>query len=149
MKKWIVFVALLACTLPACTLPGWASKEETLDQLLKRAQSAPVQEQPALYVEAAQRQLRAADELYGAGKVDEARTAIEDVVTYSDRATAAATKSGKKLKHTEISVRKMAERLRDIKRTLAFEDQAPVQAAADHLEKMRTELLSRMFGSKD
>ena len=144
MPRWAIVALVLALA-----LPSGAAKEEPLDQLLKRAQVARVQDQPPLYLEAAQRQLKAADEFYAAGKVDEARVALEDVVTYSDRATAAASKSGKKLKNTEIAVRKMAERLRDMKRTLAFEDQAPVQAAADHLEKMRTELLSRMFGSKD
>ena len=43
----------------------------------------------------------------------------------------------------------MAEKLRDLKRGLAYEDQAPVQAAADKLEQMRTELLGRMFGKKE
>jgi len=144
MPRWCILAILLALALPA-----GAAKDESLEQLVKRAQEARVQDQPSLYVQAAQRQLKAADELYTAGKVDDARRAVEDVVTYADRATAAASKSGKKLKGTEIAVRKMAERLRDMKRTLAFDDQAPVQAAADHLEKMRTELLSRMFGSKD
>ncbi len=46
-------------------------------------------------------------------------------------------------------LRKMAAKLRDIKRTLVFEDQAPVQATVDHLEQVRTELLARMFGKKE
>jgi hypothetical protein len=40
----------------------------------------------------------------------------------------------------------MAAKLRDIKRSLNFDDQAPVQAAADRLENLRTDLLSHMFG---
>ena len=40
----------------------------------------------------------------------------------------------------------MAHRLIDIKRTLAFDNQAPVQEAADTLEKLRTDVLNRMFG---
>ena len=55
---------------------------------------------------------------------------------------------GKRLKDTEIAVRKMAEKFRDVKRTLPFEDQAPVQQAIDSLEKMRTDLLAVMFGKK-
>jgi len=72
------------------------------------------------------------------------------VVKYSGQASTAAVKTGKHLKHTEITIRKMAERLRTIRRSLAFEDQAPVQDAADRLESMRNDLLSRMFskGSK-
>jgi hypothetical protein len=78
--------------------------------------------------------------------VDDARAAVADVVNFSDKASSAAIQSGKKLKHTEISVRRMASKLRDIKRSLAFEDQPPVQSAIDHLESLRTQLLSKMFG---
>jgi hypothetical protein len=142
-------IGVIALVLWSLALPAYGKKEDSLEDLIKRAESARLQDQPSLYIELAQRRLKDADDLYTAGKTDEARVAIEDVVTYADRATAAATKSGKKLKNTEIAVRKMAARLRDLKRTLSFDDQPPVQAAADHLEKMRTELLTRMFGSKE
>jgi hypothetical protein len=39
----------------------------------------------------------------------------------------------------------MAEKLRDIKRTLAFEDQPPVEQAIRRLEDVRTILLKEMF----
>jgi hypothetical protein len=70
------------------------------------------------------------------------------VVSYSAKATDAAARSGKKLKDTEIALRKMAEKFRDVKHNLPFDDQAPVQDAIDRLEKMRTDLLSAMFGKK-
>ena len=72
---------------------------------------------------------------------------LKDVVSYSEKATTAATQTGKKLKNIEIAVRKMAERLRDIKRSLNFEDQPPVQEAAERLEKLRNQLLAKMFGN--
>jgi hypothetical protein len=43
----------------------------------------------------------------------------------------------------------MAEKLRDIKRTLAFEDQAPVEQAVRRLEDVRTTLLKEMFAKED
>jgi hypothetical protein len=70
------------------------------------------------------------------------------VVTFSKKATDASIDTGKKLKNTEIALRKMTEKFRDIKRTVAFEDQAPIQQTIDELEKMRTDLLSAMFGKK-
>jgi hypothetical protein len=130
-------------------LPAFAYKKESLDELIQRAEAAELKDQPKLFIEVAQRQLKAADRLYQQGQNQQARAAVQDVVSYSEKGTDAATKSGKRLKKTEIAVRKMAERLRDIKRTLDFAEQAPVQAAADNLEKMRTALLARMFGSKD
>jgi len=136
----------IAAVLLAISLLAFAYKTETLQELMARAESAKVEDRPALCVEIAERQLKSADELYTAGKVDDARTALQDVVTYSEKAHDAAIQSGKKVKNTEIAFRKMAAKLRDIKRSLNFDDQAPVQAAADRLESLRTDLLSHMFG---
>jgi hypothetical protein len=70
---------------------------------------------------------------------------VNDVVYYSADAAHAANESGSRLKPTEIALGKMADKLRTIRRTLAFEDQKPVEDAANRLETLRTELLNRMF----
>jgi hypothetical protein len=142
MRLWITIAAVLVGT----SFPAFAYKTETLQELMARADSARVEDRPALCVEIAERQLKSADELYTAGKVEDAQAALKDVMTYSEKAHDAAIQSGKKLKNTEIDFRKMAAKLRDIKRSLNFDDQAPVQAAADRLENLRTDLLSHMFG---
>jgi soluble cytochrome b562 len=123
-----------------------ASSAEPLAALIARAEAARMEARPPLYTAIAERQLLAADELYNSGKVDEALAAVRDVVTYSDKAHDAASHSGKQLKNTEIQLRKMAVKLRDIKRSVSFEEQAAVQDAADHLEHLRSDLLTRMFG---
>jgi hypothetical protein len=140
----LIFVLIMAL------LPAFAGKDESVDELKKRAEAAKIEDQPPLCSQIAQRQLGVADKLYTEGKVEEARAAIDDVVKYSGQASTAAVKTGKHLKHTEITIRKMAERLRTIRHSLAFDDQPPVQDAADRLESMRNDLLSRMFskGSK-
>jgi len=132
----------------AATAAMVAAKEQTLQELIARANAAPTKEQASLYIDLAERQLRSADQLYSEGKVDDARIAISDVVTYSQKAHDAAVQSGKKLKPTEMASRKMSHRLRDLKRTLNFDDQAPVQAAADRLETMAQDLLAHMFGKE-
>ncbi len=142
MRFQIAMVAVLL----AAALAAFGSKPETLQELIARAESARVEDRPGLYVEIAGRQLKFADQLYTEGKVGDARAAVNDVVTYSEKAHDAAIQSARKLKSAEIAFRKMAAKLRDIKRNLNFEDQAPVQAAADRLENLRTDLLSRMFG---
>ena len=86
-----------------------------------------------------------ADKLYRENKMEEAQKAVADAVTYSGQARDAASVTGHRLKNTEIGVRKMIHRLTDVKRQLTYEDQAPVQAAIDQLEKIRTDLLNRMF----
>lgn len=125
-----------------------AGKEESLEQLIARAESARPEDRPGLDIKIARLKAEAADKFYQAGKTEAGAAAVADVVTYSGKATSAALSSGKRLKVTEIALRKMAERFRDLKRNLAFEDQPPVQQAIDRVEKMRTDLLSAMFGKK-
>jgi soluble cytochrome b562 len=144
MRCWFIAIFVFLAIPPA----AFAGKAETLPALKERAESAPLEMRPGLYTEIARREAEDADQLYTAGKAEEAEAAVEEAVKYSDKAREAAIRSSKKLKQTEIGMRKLAVRLRDIKRTLNFEDQPPVQAAVDHLEQMRTELLSQMFGKK-
>jgi hypothetical protein len=124
MRNSVIMLTILLAT----SMAGFARKDESLEQLIARAESARLEDRPAICTEIAQRQVESAGQLYTAGKVDEARAAVEDVVKYSDKASDAAARTGKKLKDTEIALRKMA--------------------AADRLEQMRTELLSHMFGKK-
>jgi hypothetical protein len=142
MHRRLAIAALFLLATPWMAL---AATDPSLQELEARADAAPLEERPQLYVEIAQQQLAAASESYKVGNAEQARVAVDDVVLYSGKAREASIRSGKKLKNTEISVRKMAKKLRDLKHTLNFDDQAPVQVAADQLEAMRSELLSHMF----
>jgi len=132
----------------AISLAAFARTDETLQQMIARADAAPPGDRPALYIHIAREQADAADKAYQAGNSDAGNTAHNDAVTYAGKATDSATSTGKRLKDTEIAVRKMAEKFHDVKHNLPFDDQAPVQEAIDKLEKMRTEMLSAMFGKK-
>ena len=137
--------ALVVILILASSLPAFARDRETIEQLKARVESASLKDRVSLALQVAERQTDAADKLYAEDKTDEARAAIQDVVTYAEKACDAATQSGKRLKDAEITVRKIAHKLSDIKRSVDFEQQAPVQDAIDHLEKVRTQLLSKMF----
>ena len=145
----LLFAALLAAVaFPAVAVPAFAAKDETLDQLIARAESARAPDRPALYIEIARQKAEAVDQLYIDGNAEAANAGLREVVDYSRKATNASIDTGKRLKNTEIALRKMAEKFHDIKRTVAFDDQAPIQQSIDELEKMRTELLAAMFGRK-
>ncbi|MGD0417780.1 MAG: hypothetical protein ABSA80_20660 [Terriglobales bacterium] len=128
---------------------AYGTKDETVDELKSHFESARPEDRPELGIRIAQHQLRDADKLYSEGNADRARADVEDIVTYSEKARDAAIQTKKRLKNVEIDVRKMAEKLRDIKRTLAFEDQAPVEQAIRRLEDVRTTLLKEMFAKED
>jgi len=123
------------------------AKEETVDELKSRFASARPEDRPELGIRIAQHQLRNADRLYNEGKVEQAREALEDIVEYAEKARDAATQTKKRLKNVEIDARKMADKLRDIKRTLALEDQPPVGQAIERLEDVRTAMLKEMFAN--
>jgi hypothetical protein len=130
----------------AVTGSPFVPKELSLEQLKARVQNAKPDERANLCAQIAEREVEAADKLYTDGKLEEAESAIRDVVSYSQQAGDAAGQTGHHLKNMEIAMRKMGHRLTDIKRGLPFENQATVQAAVDTLEKIRTDLLNRMFG---
>ena len=144
MRKWVGAILLLAL---AATVVAFG-REETLEQLIARADAARPDQQPDLYMQVAQRELKLATEAFKADKREDFRSAVQQIVKYSDSAHSVALHSGKRLKNTEIKIREIAIRLRDIKLNVDLEEQPPVQAAIDRLEGFRTELLHSMFGSK-
>jgi hypothetical protein len=144
MRRLTISILLLTFALILCA----AAKDETVDELKARFESAHLEERPELAIRIAQHQLRNADKLYSDGNVDQASAAVEDIVGYSEKARDAATQTKKHLKNIEIDVRKIAEKLRDIKRTLAFDDQPPVDRAIRRLEDVRTSLLKEMFAKE-
>ncbi len=136
---WMLLFAFVA---------GTAARDETIEELKSRVENALPQDRTGLCLQVAERQLRSADKLYRDGEVEQARAAVDDIVTYSEKARDSSTQTKKHLKNVEIAVRKMAERLRDIKRTLAFEDQPPIDHAVQRLEEVRTSLLKQMFSKE-
>ena len=139
----------VAVFLVAASLLSFGKRDETIEQLIARAEAAPLQQQSDLFLEVAERELKVATEAFKADKREEGRTALEQIVKYSDKAHSAAIASRKRIKHTEIKLRQISGRLRDIKMNVDFDDQAQVQATIGKLEDFRSELLKSMFGSKN
>ena len=143
MRRLALCLFLLALASAHC-----AAQQEPVPVLKERAEKASPEVCSQLCIQIAERQLRVADKLYNEGHDEEARAAVADIVSYSERARDAAIQTKKRLKNVEIDIRKMSERLRDLKRTLAFEDQPPVEQAVRRLEDIRTALLKEMFSNK-
>jgi hypothetical protein len=121
---------------------------ETGAELKARADAAQGGDRAKLSLEYAQRQLEDANKLYEQGEVDKAVAEIQEVVAYSHQAADAASVSGKRLKQTEIGLRKLEYRMRDIGQSLNIDDRPPVEKAVSELEQVRADLLARMFGPK-
>ena len=143
--RLLVFTVLLFALPASCS----AAKDETVDQLKMRFESARPEDRAELGIRIAELQLRNADTLYNKGNADPARVAVEDIASYAEKARDAAEQTQKHLKNVEIDARKMADKLRDIKRTLSVDDQPPVEQAIRRLEDVRTTLLKAMFAKKE
>ena len=141
-------LTISAFLLPLAFIACAAAKEEPVAELKSRVENARPEDRPPLCMQIAREQLSNADKLYTEGQIEQARIAVADIVTYSEKARDSAVQTRKHLKNVEITVRKISERLRDIKRTLAFEDQAPVGQAIKRLEDVRTALLQEMFSKE-
>ena len=144
----IKFVGVAACIVLGLVAVSSARKEETLQELVARAEAAKVDQQPDLFMEAAERQHRSALEALKAEHWDEFHADLKDVAKFSDRAHKAAIASSKKVKNTEIKIRRISTHLKETKLNVGVDDQPAVQAIIDQLEEFRTELLRSMFGGK-
>lgn len=133
----------------AVSLACWGRNDESIEQLITRADTAPAGQQPDLYMQIAEQETKLASASYKTSNLEQARAALREIVKYADKARAAAIHSGKRVKHTEIKLRQVAGRLRDLKSNVDADDQPLVEKAVDKLEDFRTELLKDMFGSKN
>lgn len=140
MKK-ILIIALTLFSVIAVA----ADKQESIESLKARAEQAPPKEQVDLFTRIAEHQLEALDRDYSGGNIPQARAALADVQSYGVKAAQTSVQTGKRMKKTEIALRKIAGRLEAIRKTLEVDDRPPVAAATQKLENARSELLNSMF----
>ncbi|MGB6387353.1 MAG: hypothetical protein WBD25_16705 [Terriglobales bacterium] len=145
----LAFTVFATMLVLALTSAYSVAKDETVDEMKTRFESARPEDRAELGIRIAQQELRNADRLYKDGNAEQARASVDDIATYSEKARDAATKTNKRLKNVEIEVRKIADKLRDIKRTLPFDDQGPIDRDIRRLEDVRTTLLKAMFAKDE
>lgn len=134
--------------LASCLLVS-AKKDESLAEMKARIDAARPEDQISLGIQIARKQLDAIAEATKINNSDGLHSALADLLNYAGKASNTSMQTNKKVKDTEIALRKIAEKLRDLKRSADFEEQAPLEDASDRVETMRTQLLSRMFGKKE
>lgn len=137
-------IALLIA-LTTTALYAASHNEPTVDELKARVPSANTGEKAKLCIQIAEKQLAETDKLYAVDNVQQAQSALSDVVSYSEQARDYSIQSHKHEKQIEISVRAMTRKLNDIVHTLGHDEQTTVKDAIDHLQKVRDDLLASMF----
>ena len=135
---------LLLAILIATAIFAQAKQPETIDELKARAEAADKKKQTELYSELSSRQIEAADEAYNSN-ADQARNLLEQGIQSAEKASQACLDSGKNIKKTEIALRKIQNRVKEMQPSWSFEDRQPFPAAIKRIDDARTKLLDRMF----
>jgi methionyl-tRNA synthetase len=128
----------------AAAFPVFAD-DETFEELLAKAE-APGDRQAELYAKLARRQVEVANEHFNKGEVAQGHTATKEIVNFAGKALDSAKQAKKRLKQTEITLRKTSRRLADVAKTLAFEDRPAVNEAVEEIEGIRNQVLELLFG---
>jgi hypothetical protein len=123
-------------------------KNESLDELKTRADNAHGGDEAKLCIEYAHAELEHANDLFTQGDVEKAQSAMASVMDYVRKGTGAAKSSGKRLKQTEIELRKLQKRMKDIGESLNLDDRPEVFKSVDEIEQLRAGLLAAMFGAQ-
>jgi hypothetical protein len=138
MRKSVSITILLALALLA------AGEEKTLDQLKAEAEHAG-NDQPKLLAEVAERLVPVADKQFTDGESVKGHASVDELLQYATRAHDLAIKTRKKMKETEIHLRRCRHALENMRRTLAAEDRPAVEAVEKKLEQFAEEVLEAMF----
>ena len=122
--------------------------QQTPNDLKARADGAQGSDRITLSLDYAHHELEHANTLYTEGDVEKAEAAMSEVMIYSKRAAEASISTSKRLKQTEIDLRKLQHRMHDVGQSLNIDDRPPVEKAVQEMEQLRAGLLAKMFGEK-
>ena len=138
MKKSAAIFLLLALSLLA------AAEQKSLDQLKAEAEQSDVN-QPRLLAEVAERLVPVADKQFTDGESVKGHATVDEILQYATRAHDLTIKTRKKMKETEMHLRRCRHSLENMRRTLAAEDRPSVEAVEKKLEQFAEDVLEAMF----
>jgi hypothetical protein len=130
----ILVVLLLAAPLLA----------QTVEQLKAEADRAGSNQAKAS-AEVAEQLVPMADKQFSEGQSVIGHQTVEEILKYATQARDLAVKNRKKMKETEIHLRRCRYALENMRRTLAAEDRPPVEAVEKKLEQFGEDILEAMF----
>jgi hypothetical protein len=138
MLKRASILLLLLFTLAAL------ADEKSIDQLKAEAER-PGADQAKVCAEVAERLVSVADKQFSDGESIKGHATVEEILKYGTRAHDLAISTRKKMKDTEIHLRRCRRALENMRRTLAAEDRPAVEAVEKKLEQFGEEILEAMF----
>ena len=140
----IFFVLALAFASGGASAQNGSISQQLTDHKAKAERMHP-HDRGQIYAEIAHELVDIADQQYANNEFDKAEASIKEAAQFAERAVAATQEHHKKMKETEINLRKCERRLEELRRSLAVDDQPPVKSAEDRVIQLRKDLLAAMF----
>lgn len=119
--------------------------QQSMDQLRAKMESSKGGAKAKFAMEIAARQVEEANAAFEAGQTDRGHQLVREATDLVQQAGNDALEANKKVKDTEISVRKLGKRLEGIQRTVNFDDQDQFDESLQIINTVRNKLLDRMF----
>ena len=138
MQRRISILIVLTMSLLA------AGEEKTLEQLKAEAEHAGG-DQAKICAQVAERLVAEADKQFTTGESVKGHAIVDELLQYATRARDLAIKNRKKMKETEIHLRRCRHSLEGMRRTLAAEDRPAVETVEKKLEQFGADILDAMF----
>jgi len=117
---------------------------QTLEQLKAEAGHADSNQAKAS-AEVAERLVAVADKEFTDGESVKGHQTVQEILNYATQAHDLAINNRKKMKDTEIHLRRCRHALENVRRTLAAEDRPAAEAVEKKLEQFGQDILEAMF----
>ena len=127
--------------------PSPDAQQLEADRLKASAEASTGEACTEVCLGAAQKLTELSNQNFTDGHVEVAQAYMRDAGKYAEKAGRESISSRKRQKKTEIGLRKLTKRMKDIEKTLNFEDRPPVEQIVKSIEAVRADLLSSIFGN--
>jgi hypothetical protein len=146
---WLIGGLLAICGAAFCAAPlvGQAAGQDASAELQQRADQASGAQCARLNMQAARHALDDAKRLFESGEVKAAHHAIDFALGDVRHAVDCSVHAGKGEKATEIDLRRLIERTREVSQALDTEDRPHLSQSLVALEEQRDRLLQAIFGA--
>ena len=121
------------------------SEEQIIAQLEQRASEAPDREQCYIYAEVVHEMVKYSANQFASGEVDKANTTLKHMQGVTARIRSLLGADAKKLKSTQILLRRAAYRLTDLLHVTSYEDRKLVQETLAMVEAAERDTLNQVF----
>lgn len=143
----IVFLPLIVAAQAQHPAPTPEALKADADRAKVTAEATNGEPCTEICLDAAKKLAELSNQNFTDGQVEPAQAAMKDAGKYAEKAGRAAIDTHKHQKQTEIGLRHLTKRMKDIVQTLNFEDRPPVEQIIKSIESVRSDLLLNMFGN--